>query len=413
MRAVRRRRSRTSPRPLAATRSALVMATTPCRSPARRAARGARASARAGRHRRRRRAARHRSRPPRRACCRRAGRARGRRRSRARSRRGASGGRIRRRWSCPRRRSSGSRSASMPVSARSSVVLPWSMWPAVPTTTVIGRQRRRKRRRDRAGEPSSRGSTVRRSSTTRSSSIRPTTGRVAARSAASSRSAERTARATPDDGSVSPGSEPPPTVERSSTPRRAGADRVPPTALGPRSQLVRGRRDHPPDRDLGSTASPARYSPSVAATRGERRLVRPHRARQRVAPHPGDEVGATDDQPGLRPADELVAAERDEVRAGGQPLAPASARARARSAPCRAARRSPGRRSTIAPCAMGELGDLGRIGRLGEAGHARSSTGGPAGRAFARPSASGASKSAARVRFVVPTSIEPRARRAG
>ena len=37
----------------------------------------------------------------------------------------------------PRRRSSGNRSASMPVSARSNVVLPWSMWPAVPTTTVI------------------------------------------------------------------------------------------------------------------------------------------------------------------------------------------------------------------------------------------------------------------------------------
>ena len=36
----------------------------------------------------------------------------------------------------PRRRSSGSRSASIPVSARSRVVLPWSMWPAVPTTTV-------------------------------------------------------------------------------------------------------------------------------------------------------------------------------------------------------------------------------------------------------------------------------------
>ena len=37
----------------------------------------------------------------------------------------------------PRRRSSGSRSASMPVSARSSVVLPWSMCPAVPMTTVM------------------------------------------------------------------------------------------------------------------------------------------------------------------------------------------------------------------------------------------------------------------------------------
>src|SRR5450755_3431296 len=37
----------------------------------------------------------------------------------------------------PRRRSSGRRSASIPVSARRSAVLPWSIWPAVPTTTVI------------------------------------------------------------------------------------------------------------------------------------------------------------------------------------------------------------------------------------------------------------------------------------
>jgi hypothetical protein len=32
----------------------------------------------------------------------------------------------------PRSRSSGSRSVSTPVSARTSTVLPWSMWPAVP-----------------------------------------------------------------------------------------------------------------------------------------------------------------------------------------------------------------------------------------------------------------------------------------
>src|SRR4029079_10345023 len=36
----------------------------------------------------------------------------------------------------PRARSSGSRSASMPVRARSSAVLPWSMCPAVPMTMV-------------------------------------------------------------------------------------------------------------------------------------------------------------------------------------------------------------------------------------------------------------------------------------
>ena len=42
----------------------------------------------------------------------------------------------------PRRFSSGRRSASMPVSARNSVVLPWSMCPAVPTTTVTPRRPR-------------------------------------------------------------------------------------------------------------------------------------------------------------------------------------------------------------------------------------------------------------------------------
>src|SRR5437764_6012860 len=37
----------------------------------------------------------------------------------------------------PRRFSSGSRSVSLPVSARTSQVLPWSMWPAVPTVSGI------------------------------------------------------------------------------------------------------------------------------------------------------------------------------------------------------------------------------------------------------------------------------------
>src|SRR5581483_12296699 len=35
----------------------------------------------------------------------------------------------------PRCRSSGSRSVSFPVSARTSHVLPWSIWPAVPTVS--------------------------------------------------------------------------------------------------------------------------------------------------------------------------------------------------------------------------------------------------------------------------------------
>ena len=40
----------------------------------------------------------------------------------------------------PRRFSSGSRSASIPVSALTSAVLPWSMWPAVPTRKRFTRE---------------------------------------------------------------------------------------------------------------------------------------------------------------------------------------------------------------------------------------------------------------------------------
>src|SRR5919204_3194020 len=39
----------------------------------------------------------------------------------------------------PRRCSSGRRSVSLPVSPRTSHVLPWSMWPAVPTVSGIER----------------------------------------------------------------------------------------------------------------------------------------------------------------------------------------------------------------------------------------------------------------------------------
>ena len=63
---------------------------------------------------------------PRRACWRRTARARARRRTRGPRPRAASSRRTRGRWSCPRRRSSAHRSGSIPVSARTSVDLPWS-----------------------------------------------------------------------------------------------------------------------------------------------------------------------------------------------------------------------------------------------------------------------------------------------
>ena len=52
--------------------------------------------------------------------------------------------------------------------------------------------------------------------------------------------------------------------------------------------------------------------------RGERELVGPQRALERVAPQPLDQIRAADDDPGLRPAEQLVAREADEVRAGGE-----------------------------------------------------------------------------------------------
>ena len=246
----------------------------------------------------------------------------------------------------PARRSSGSRSASMPVRARSRVVLPWSMWPAVPTTTVTRRRapaarRSRARRRPRRR----RGSTVRRSKHDRvvhdPGEDRPASRPQRARGPAS---ATRPATATPADGSVSPGSEPPPTVDSSSTTR---APSGPPSA-GDRGAPALAARDVAPRSSArpGSrvAARPGPVEREGRGDAGEDRLVRPDRARERVAPEPRDEVGPADDQPRLRPAHELVAAEQSRGRRR-PPAAPrASARGRARTPPCRAARRSRGRR---------------------------------------------------------------------
>src|SRR5439155_4923879 len=83
---------------------------------------------------------------------------------------------------------------------------------------------------------SSSGSTVRRSSTTARSRIRAITGGSPARSAAATRSAEMgrpagpTPSRTPADGSVSPGSDPPPTVDSTSTTDTPGSSMAAPRA---------------------------------------------------------------------------------------------------------------------------------------------------------------------------------------
>ena len=117
-----------------------------------------------------------------------------------------------------------------------------------------------------------------------------------------------------------------------------------------------------------STARPARYRPERERDRGERRLVRAHRPGQRVAPHPGDQVGPPDDQPGLRPADQLVAAERDDVRPGRQPFPGEWLVGEAVGG---GVEQRPGAQvvDDDRAVAMGDGRDLDRVRRLGEAGH--------------------------------------------
>ena len=81
--------------------------------------------------------------------------------------------------------------------------------------------------------------------------------------------------------------------------------------------------------------------------RGERQLVGAHRAVQRMPAQPLDEVGAPDDDAGLRAAEQLVAGEADEVRAGGERLA----RGRLARRSSRRALRSRGRRAAAARAA--------------------------------------------------------------
>ena len=298
----------------------------------------------------------------------------------------------------------------MPVSARRSVVLPWSMCPAVPTTTLRAGAASAMARAQppsasasaAASASSSSGSTDRRSRTTAPCSIRPTTAGEPARSRASSASGAPDATHTARDGSTWPGSEPPPTVASVVDDLRAVPGRLGDRARPARRRPSTRRRDLAPDRDLARGDAGA-IERERRGDRGEQHLVRAHRAGERVLAQAGDEVRAADDEPGLRAADELVAAERHEVGAVGEALARASARGPGRTPRCRGARRCRGRRRRARRAG----------GRPPPARAHRAPPRSPAWLKFdgwtrrtrrARPSASTASKSATRVRFVVPTS---------
>ena len=263
----------------------------------------------------------------------------------------------------------------MPVRARSSVVLPWSMWPAVPTTTLTRRGPRSSvpHRVATAGEAS--GQQARRPPARRSAgrtrARRPRCARAPgpdrAAGAAAARSGEATRTATPADGSTWPGSEPPPTALSSSTTSACGTRRPRRSADARAAQLVGRPRDRPPDRDVRARARPARYSPSVAATparialsgriaraSGSRRSRAIRSARPTISPACGPPTSLSP----LNTTTSAPAASRSAgVGSWASPKAAVSS-----SAP------EPRSSMTSAPCRCASGGDLGQVRRLREAG---------------------------------------------
>ena len=260
----------------------------------------------------------------------------------------------------------------MPVRARSSVVLPWSMWPAVPTTTVMRAVAERPPDRRRQ-VPVGPGSTVRRSKTTRRRSIRPMTAGSPApqrRRASVGRSAWHRQ---PDRWQR---------LARAATPRRRST-RVPRPRRGarakPRRAALRVRRRAPEpsaeSRCIRHTGIVRRGDDPPGRARASRpraasdHLVRTHRPSQRIAPHAPDQVRPADDESGLRSTDELVAAERDDVGARGQPFARHRLVRQAERARCRASAPEPRSSITIAPCSWASSATAAGSGVLDESRH--------------------------------------------
>ena len=209
----------------------------------------------------------------------------------------------------PRRRSSAQRSGSIPVSARTSVDLPWSTWPAVamtcmrlPCTASTAA----------ASASSASGGSARRSSRQRPRSRRPSTAGSPARSAAGERLGQGDGGAGQRDAGRAAAADGRPRVDGlgASTPaaRAAGPPAAPPGHAA-RTARRRGRR-----RRRGRPAQGGLH-------RGEGQLVHAQRAGQRVPAQARDQVGAgpgAEQQPGLRAAEQLVAGRGHERGAAGQ-----------------------------------------------------------------------------------------------
>ena len=123
----------------------------------------------------------------------------------------------------PRAFSSGKRSGSVPVSASTSVDLPWSTWPAVATTLTSASRRHDRDHAQRARRVARRrtGRPTRRSHTTAPSRPSATT-RDRAQDVAARRRRRRPRPRRRPTGSCGPGTEPPPAAASVSTTRRAG-----------------------------------------------------------------------------------------------------------------------------------------------------------------------------------------------
>ena len=218
----------------------------------------------------------------------------------------------------------------------------------------------------RPSSTSAAGSTVRRSTTTRPPSIRPTTA------GSPSRRRPRAGR-----GHAGPRVEREPKGRQRLARQRATAEgcrqRDGPRPVHPGCQGVGASAqrldrccDHPPDRDLGSRP-PSPVEAQRGRDSGQRHLVWPHRPSQGVLPKSRDQVGPPDDQPGLRPPDELVTREDDQVSTVGE----AFGRRRLVSEP-ELGGVEQGAGSEVVhqqgTVGMGQRGELNRVRRLGEAG---------------------------------------------
>ena len=166
---------------------------------------------------------------------------------------------------------------------------------------------------------SSAGSRQRQSSHRRPSASRPITGRGNARSHADSASSALPPTVTAWDGSRSTGSAPEPIWLRhgSTATRRSGQSVHAPVPPAVRRRPDRRRRpgQQPQRRQLFRQPVRIQIEQQNLLQRRQPRLVQPQRPLQRIRVHALYQFRATDDQPGLRAAQQLVAGEAHEVGA--------------------------------------------------------------------------------------------------